>query len=98
MGVAACSAILQRSNGQRDPLRGRGNVRFNTKLFKSGSSQHLTVFRPLLEATGWKHGEDLVILVQPDRSVRILTLDAYMDEYHKQRVAAERVEPAGVRS
>lgn len=70
-------------------------MRFTVKLLRSGKSLYANFPKPLLEQLNWTHGEDLMFLVQPDKTVRILTLEQWALEYHHQQRAAERAVEVG---
>lgn len=62
-----------------------------TKLSRSGVSKHVMVPKPLLSLTGWRDGETLMFTVNPDKTVRIITLEQHIQErLDRDRLARER--------
>lgn len=57
-----------------------GNNHATTKLMKSGSSLHAPIPAQLRAALGWERREPLVMESQDDQSVRIQTLERYLQE------------------
>lgn len=49
-------------------------------LFRSGSSFHVTIPKPLREHLKWNHREELLVQVMPDATLRVMTVEQWATE------------------
>jgi antitoxin component of MazEF toxin-antitoxin module len=56
-------------------------------LRTTGNAKHVRVPAPLLTLLGWRLGEELMCIVVPDGTLRVLTLE----QHYQERLAADRV-------
>lgn len=66
----------------------RGTSRFS----RTGTAtHHILVPKPLLQFLPWKAGEELMVYIHPDHSVRVTTLEqAFKDRIEEDRAARRR--------
>jgi len=65
-----------------------------TRLSASGSSEHVRIPKPLRPLLKWAKGEDLIVTILDDESVRVVTLERYVRE-RMERNDRERRAAAG---
>lgn len=53
--------------------------RASTRLFRSGSSVHVTIPKPLRTFLTWETGVELMVTVTEDKRLIIETLEQYID-------------------
>jgi bifunctional DNA-binding transcriptional regulator/antitoxin component of YhaV-PrlF toxin-antitoxin module len=71
-------------------------MRSSVKLMRHGNSFHLTVPPPIRKFLGWEHGDELMLLVTESKTLRVVTIEQFMDEDYTRRRSLERVEAAKV--
>lgn len=53
-------------------------TRATSRLYSNGSSEHVTVPKPLRPLLKWKKHEDLIVILDSDESIRVLSMSAYL--------------------
>lgn len=72
--------------------------RASTRLFRSGSSVHVTIPKPLREFLQWDPGVELMITVGDDQRVLLETLEQYIQTRETAARDAARRELVGARA
>jgi bifunctional DNA-binding transcriptional regulator/antitoxin component of YhaV-PrlF toxin-antitoxin module len=55
-------------------------TRASTALYSNGQSEHVTIPRPLRGLLKWQKREPLIVILENEHSVRVVSLRRYMEE------------------
>jgi hypothetical protein len=73
-------------------------TRATSRMSASGSCFHVLLPKPILKLLPWKPGEELMVLVQPDATIRVVTLEQWVNERLEADRAERRNTPERVRA